>query len=170
MHWDGTSWAIVPSPNPGNRLNIFWGIGTDGGGGVWAVGHYADRGGPITALFARWTGSAWEVVAPPGESNWTPTAVAGAAANDVWAVGSEPTSARVAAHWDGSQWVTVPTPGPQKKEDNSHLVDVAALSGDEAWAVGLSDEFKKRGYEPLIVRWDGAAWRAELSPSGQPSP
>ena len=30
MHWDGSSWSVVPSPDPSRSLNVIWGMGSDG--------------------------------------------------------------------------------------------------------------------------------------------
>jgi hypothetical protein len=39
LHWDGTAWSIVPSPNPSPGLNILAGVGgTVAGRPLWAVG------------------------------------------------------------------------------------------------------------------------------------
>ena len=60
--WDGSSWSIVPSPNPINglgypRLN---GVSCAGPSRCMAVGDYA-----YFTLIETWNGSAWSVVAGP---------------------------------------------------------------------------------------------------------
>lgn len=39
LHWDGTAWSIVPSPNPSTGFNFLAGVGgTTGGHPLWAIG------------------------------------------------------------------------------------------------------------------------------------
>jgi len=37
-HWDGTTWTVVPSPNPGATYDQLLGVAGFPGGDVWAVG------------------------------------------------------------------------------------------------------------------------------------
>jgi len=41
LHWNGTSWTIVPSPNPGGsyRVNILFGGTVIPTGDLWIVGN-----------------------------------------------------------------------------------------------------------------------------------
>src|SRR5262245_56649263 len=59
MHWDGSAWLLIPSPNPGTDHDYLFG-GTGSGHDVWAVGMYNNTGGqPGRTLTLHWTGSAW---------------------------------------------------------------------------------------------------------------
>lgn len=44
MHWDGTQWTIVPSPNPGNANNYAWDLTALSKGDVWVAGYIQDCG------------------------------------------------------------------------------------------------------------------------------
>jgi hypothetical protein len=164
MHWNGKSWAFTRSPNPGKEFNVLWGIGDDGQGGTWAVGHYGE---PLTALYLRWVAGEWEVVpAPTGKPlHQTPTSLSGTSADDVWAVGSEPTSSFLVARWNGSDWEPMNAELPEKAETwSAWLGDVVAISSSDAWAVGRYQEGTsregKRRMRALILRWDGTSWQA----------
>jgi hypothetical protein len=169
LHWDGQTWSIVPSPNPGKALNVAGGPGTDWAGGVWTGGHYGDDlDAPLEALYMRWDGKAWQVVPPPrgDASHLSVGALAGSSANDVWAVGSEPTGTFLVAHWDGSIWKEVKAELPPGSENSDlALHDVVAPSAGEAWAVGSYQLTMRVGsltlvqYEPVLERWDGSQWR-----------
>jgi hypothetical protein len=166
IRWDGEAWSLVPSPDPGADFNVLWGMGTDGTGGVWAVGHYGEPGSRFMAMYARWTGTEWEVVSgPSGEAlHQTPTAVSGGSADAVWAIGSEPTSSFLIAHWDGSRWESVGAePPPAGGSDSPSLSDVVALSPANAWAVGRYQGPPGREGTaetfPLVEHWDGATWQ-----------
>ena len=76
-HWDGTSWKVVSSPNPGTNstLNSISAISpTD----IWAAGctNCGDVGGSAPALVEHWNGSTWTV-------NPTPVQFSGVFANTV---------------------------------------------------------------------------------------
>jgi hypothetical protein len=174
MHWDGTAWSLVPSPDPGSDFNVLWGMGTDGSGGVWALGHYGyeEPDSHVMALYLRWDGSQWNVVpGPSGEAlHQTPTAFSGAWADDAWAVGSEPTSSFLVAHWDGSSWSTVQAEIPNGGDPfGASLADVVSVSAADAWAVGRyqgpPDKDGVAETFPLIEHWNGIAWGVMEAPA-----
>ncbi len=175
LHWDGQRWSLVPSPNPG-RINVLWGCGPDGSGGVWAVGHDGLVGGSssLSVLYMYWDGKAWrlEPPAPGGRSDQTATAVAGSSANDVWAVGDDPYGSLLIWHWDGSAWKPVEGERPPGSEQQLlSMRDVAALSLADAWAVGYYQVTTREGtlsvihYHPVLEHWDGDHWRLVSLPA-----
>ena len=104
---------------------------------------------------------------PPGG---TLLAVAAASADDVWAVGSQPTGdgpGILVEHWDGRRWADVPAPG-QPPTDVNALSGLAVVSARDVWAVGSrGDDFD----EPLVEHWDGTAWRVvDVPEPPQPDP
>jgi hypothetical protein len=93
--------------------------------------------------------------------------VEGSSPSDVWAVGydrsDENRHRTLVLHWDGRQWEIVPSPDPGG--EGSQLMDVAAVSPTEAWAVGSSTvEWPLLG-ETLALRWDGESWARVPSPN-----
>lgn len=165
LHWNGTAWTSVASPDPGRSFNVLWGVGTDGDGTVWALGHYGRPGDHFQALYLRWPGEKWAVVPPPpGQAaHQTPTALSGASATDVFAVGSNPTSSLLLARWDGSTWTSdVADVDDGFRGGEATLNGVVAIDADAAWAVGQYQPYSTSGHagriEPVILRWDGSAW------------
>ena len=73
--------------------------------------------------------------------------MAGTSASDMWAVGSYFPDHSVIEHWDGTAWQLVGHPDPP----SGGLVAVAAISPNDAWAIGNSSKL-------LAEHWDGAAW------------
>ena|SRR5437870_12789648 len=74
-------------------------------------------------------------------------------------------------HWDGITWSSAFTPGPQVAQNRS-LYAVAAISTDDAWAVGDEDVLTRDKWGPYLVpsktqvlHWDGKVWRAVPSPN-----
>jgi hypothetical protein len=60
-HWNGTSWTVVPSPNPNPQGNNgLVAVAAVSASDVWAVGHQLQ--GPFTE---RWNGKSWSIVATP---------------------------------------------------------------------------------------------------------
>jgi hypothetical protein len=66
--WNGKSWSIVPSPNPGAGFNVLQGITAISATNVWAVGDYSPGEIPIIALVEHWNGKSWSVVSVPSSS------------------------------------------------------------------------------------------------------
>lgn len=68
MHWDGTRWSIVPSPNAGTMQDFLYGVSGAGSRDVWAVGNFYD-GSAQQTLVEHWNGTAWKLVASPNGSS-----------------------------------------------------------------------------------------------------
>ena len=83
-HWDGTRWAVVPSPNPNPQGNNSLGaVAAVSAGDVWAVGHQLL--GPFTE---HWNGKNWSIVATPGGVSFF-AGMAASASGTVLAVGKD---------------------------------------------------------------------------------
>jgi hypothetical protein len=56
LHWDGGSWAVVPSANAGSENNQLSAVAAVGPGDIWAVGEFFDlAGGRNRTLVERYT-------------------------------------------------------------------------------------------------------------------
>jgi hypothetical protein len=151
IHWDGTAWSRVPSPNLSEYgINSLFGVDAVSSTDVWAVGYAGHTSWQTLAM--HWDGNAWSIVPSPN----TPSPfnrlfrVAATAANDVWAVGSTSRTddgQTIIMRWDGSQWKMEATTFP------GALYGVAAVSANDVWAVGYSGG-------SLLIHWDGASWTA----------
>lgn len=66
VHWNGTNWAQVPTPDPigpNNGSTVLPGVGAAGPSSIWAVGEYSHNepgglGNPHT-LILHWSGTRW---------------------------------------------------------------------------------------------------------------
>ncbi|HEX9988906.1 MAG TPA: S-layer homology domain-containing protein [Chloroflexia bacterium] len=173
MHWDGTTWQLVPSSNPGldNRLN---GVAVTPSGEVWAVGYYTTDEQVSQTLMLHWKGAAWEQVAGPSTSvSAYLNEVTALSNDDIWAVGflysvnPAPHTLTFIQHWDGSQWSIVASPSPSA--DSNILHGVAAISANDVWAVGYYRSSSKSGEGlPLTLHWDGVTWTQVLTPTPSP--
>jgi hypothetical protein len=88
-HWNGTSWSVVSSPNPGASFDYLQGVTALSANNVWAVGDYSPGEVPIIALAEHWNGATWSVISAPspdpGDSLYSVTNVPHT--SKLWAVG-----------------------------------------------------------------------------------
>ena len=144
-----------------SRLN---GIAEVAPNDVWAVGaalpgtQYAstsaDSLGGLHTLIEHWDGHRWSIVpSPDGSSKYNELFnVAGASANDVWAVGSF--GGTLVEHWDGSQWQVLHLPVSFHSE---FLTRVIALAHNDIWVAG-SALTSSQSQVLLLAHWDGQQW------------
>ena len=133
QHYDGTNWSVIPSPSPGGRQNILYGVSALSDTDVWAVGADQDSSGVWHSLAENWNGKAWSVV---------PTVDAGSTGNQFFAVravsptsvyatgqqaGSGFPSQALTEHWNGSSWSQLPTPS-----DATETLTPYGITGSDA--------------------------------------
>jgi hypothetical protein len=93
MHWNGSSWSAVTTPNVGDN-NSLSGVTATGPAAVTAVGAFEDvSGGGAVArtLGARWNGSNWATLATPNvgtADNELRSAAPIPGTHDAWVVGA----------------------------------------------------------------------------------
>ena len=115
-HFDGAVWSVVPSPSPGARQNVLYGVAAITDHDVWAVGAEEDSAGLWHTLTEHWDGAEWSVVRAldPGPSGNQLYSVKAIATNDVYAVGqqagSQFPSGALIEHWDGKSWSLMGAP------------------------------------------------------------
>jgi hypothetical protein len=159
-HWNGTSWKTVTSPEPGAYANGTAGITVVAPDDVWAAGQAYPTEYHFVPTAEHWNGKDWTATILPGKGlNSSLADISSAGSDDVWAAGSyEKTNPEVGLvtfalieHWNGSRWSIVPSPSPG---GDSLLKGVAAVSANDAWAVGSSASVRGG----FILRWDGKNW------------
>src|SRR5579859_6995648 len=146
MHWDGSTWSIVATPNPPNAAYgaSFDGVAARASNDAWAVGYFTTdpNTGNSQSFIEHWNGSAWSIVANPNRGTSTVlfsvSAVPGALG--VWAAGEyfdATTSAwyPLTERWDGRVWSIIHTPTASAAL-TSGLGAIAAITPTDVWAVG----------------------------------
>src|SRR5438067_1877601 len=104
MHWNSSAWSQTPAPSPDSTQNLLFGVKALATNNVWAVGQAG-----ISTVRLHWNGAKWSPVNNPNpaalggytEIN-TLRSIAGAAANDLSAVGNAGAStlcAPLERHW-----------------------------------------------------------------------
>ena len=144
IHWNGSQWSLVTTPNPGNYVRRLEGVTAVAANDVWAVGQYSyNAGKTYVPLFLHWNGTQWQHVPSPefGDYNVLED-VHAIAANDIWAVGTTAgcnfcNFDTLTMHWDGAAWTQQYSPNGYR-EDN-RLDAVTAISSDDVWAVGFTN-------------------------------
>ncbi|MCI0683993.1 MAG: hypothetical protein L0Y71_17940 [Gemmataceae bacterium] len=102
-HWDGTSWSVVPSPNPG-WANTLYGVAAVSANDIWAVGDQWLNWSTKIPLILHYDGAGWTAVDyPPIDYGELASAFA-LTDDDVWAVGVSGVISTgieaLALHWD----------------------------------------------------------------------
>jgi hypothetical protein len=64
-HWNGHRWSVVPSPDPGRRENLLYGVAATSDASAWAVGAFQGANGKFRTLIEHWNGRHWSVAASP---------------------------------------------------------------------------------------------------------
>jgi hypothetical protein len=177
LHWDGTTWNVVPSVRPADsnavELDSVAAITTND---VWAVGRQ-DSGAAhlLHPLVEHWDGSASHVVTSPmpqGATNGFFSAVARIpGTNQLWAVGqssihSVPSLPQpLIEQWNGTAWQIVTSPALPSGAQGGTWNGVVALSATNAWAVGSYWAKNPVDQYALIGHWDGTTWTTVASPA-----
>ena len=128
----------------------------------------------IGSLGWHWDGTSWRNAPFPRIGYGGLLSVASVSPRDAWATG--PTDAYLVesqaliAHWDGTAWTArrVPGLGP------TDLFSVSAAGRRNVWVGGATYRKNRVGRmipsatRPLLLRWDGAAWRKVILPWAAP--
>ncbi len=143
-HWNGSAWAVVPSPTFPSGENDLFAVAPVAADDVWAVGMV---GSPWDGVIEHWDGTSWSVARLVPDVLTSFSGVRAVSADDVWAVGNSSTGSLV-EHWDGTAWARVATPRAAPAGQGLSAVD--ALANDDLWAVG--DQSVGGVWETLVER------------------
>ena len=155
-------WTVVSSPAVAGSLV---GVAAIASNNIWAVGEN-DSAGMQETLIEHWNGRAWKVVSSP---NFAPTgntlaAISVDTASDMWAVGTTTGTSSSSGyqplieHWNGTAWSLSSNPAV-----SGRLFSVAAISANDAWAVGWSSA--PNVTQTLTEHWNGTKWSIVSSPN-----
>ena len=151
MHWDGSTWRVVDSPNGARRLNAVTGVVALSPTNVWLVGSSrTDQPTRSRTMTQHWDGNAWNLVPSPNpdRKDNVLNAVGTDSAGGVWAIGEYGAFGSVAPiylKWSDRSWNTFAGP--------SGGAAVSGASANEVWVVGC----RASGCH-VIARWDGETW------------
>ncbi len=160
IHYNGTTWSVVPTPANGPEASSFYGVAALPDGTAWAVGiHTANTGHTTVPLAEHWDGHAWTVVpAPnPGSASNMLYGVAAVSDNDAWAAGgyagADNTFHPLLEHWNGTSWSVVPVSGSSMPDG---MLTSVTSSPSGVWAVGqLANSAPDR---QVVLHLEGSTW------------
>jgi hypothetical protein len=182
LHWNGTTWSKVASPDPGTGFDELTGVSAVSASNVWAVGYACDTANcdgttnVFSTLVLHWNGAKWSAVTSPDPSTVSNLlyGVTAVSTTNVWAAGSEIPDAStllsttMVLHWNGRKWSRVHS--PTVADASTTLYGVSADSATDAWAVG-NECIEPACPDPDIttgtftMHWNGAKWSRVASPS-----
>jgi len=158
-HWNGASWSVVPSPDPGMLSDALLSVNAVAANDVWATGYQSDGDG-YAPLMLHWDGSSWSEV-PVGTISSQETVLTSVQMNSStsgWAAGYQLEGSQMqpfVARWNGTAWS--PFSSPVTGSAYSMLHDVYGTASD-LWVVGLGYDTKKNQFVSLSAHYDGSAW------------
>lgn len=176
QRWDGQRWVAVPTPRLSGDSGQLNDVSASSADDAWAVGVTAAtpaaKGVPGSgyqngSLIEHWDGTRWTPLAASEQPRLPGPladlqAVAATGATSAWAVGWDSGKALI-EHFDGARWSVSPNPAVLPGKNGSWLLDVAAVSAADVWAVGENAAAPKDSC--LIEHWDGGAWKAVACPA-----
>ncbi len=176
LHYNGTSWVQVTSPNPGLYENYLEDVTLLPSGEAWAVGSMVGgvEGAQHGTLALHYDGSTWQHVLSPNPSTDENRlyGVAASSSNKLWAVGTTFNSTTgsfesLILAYNGSGWARMSSPNGSGHGIN-RLESVTAISDTEAVAVGMAYDYDTSLTFNLIARLSGGSWSPEGSPNPSP--
>ena len=136
-HYDGATWSVVPSPNPGAQRDILTSVAAISDNDVWATGEQMDTAGTWHTLAEHWDGTSWAVVpsADPGAGGNEFFGVHAVSSTSVYAVGAESGSSfpdkALIEHWNGSKWSVLSSPN----DSTESLIAYGVTGSDSALTI-----------------------------------
>ena len=122
LHWDGTSWSLVPTPDPdgtgAGAFNSLRDVTCTSATNCYAVGGSTNASSVASTLIEQWNGHAWAVVPSPNPAGGTPilngiSCTSGTSCTAVGRTGIGGTSElTLAMRLSGGHWSITPTPSP----------------------------------------------------------
>jgi hypothetical protein len=166
QRWNGTSWTIVSSPNPGTLGNSLLGVASAGPNDIWAVGwkNSENSGDGLQSLLLHYDGTGWTEwagVPKVGTGDNVLTGISVVSNDDVWATGYYVDGTQyktLTLHYNGTTWSHVPS--PNGADGTSILRGINAFSPTKAWAVGFEYRAALHRYVASTQHWDGSGWTA----------
>jgi hypothetical protein len=161
--WDGSSWSIQQSPDPGDQATL-QSVSCSTARACTAVGFFYPSDYQQQVV-ERWDGTGWSVETTRNPAGSTDTSLAGVsctAPTQCTGVGDYYTRAgnslALVEGWGGAKWSTEPT-----LSRNGSLTSVSCASASACVAIGSHQNAS--GYPlPLVERWHGQRWSIQTTP------
>jgi hypothetical protein len=185
LRWNGGTWSLVSTPNPGghsmNHVNALNAVRCASVRDCWAAG--SDGFGSTLDhrnLMLHWNGVTWAALAVPNPGGTAKSGVnqirglSCTSPANCWAAGSygkqlaggHQMLRNQLLHWAGKKWmkVTAPNPdgtGPRARND---LMTVSCTSSSDCWSVGGSGATNGRPGLNEALHWNARTWSVIRTP------
>jgi len=168
--WNGKSWNIQTTSNPGAAVSRFFGVSCTSASACTAVGTYSLTGNGSLTLAERWNGASWSVQTTPDNVKSASSVLSGVSctsASACTAFGTTdeggPGGPTLAEAWNGKSWSIQTTPNPTGSV-GSTSTGVSCISASACAAVGY---YTSRSGLPVTFAeaWDGKTWIIQSTPN-----
>lgn len=178
--WNGKSWKQLKVPAPAHAiLSEFTGVSCATATFCVATGNTASASGSMTALIAKWNGTAWSYLkpaaAPPGVFDVSLTGVSCPTANSCVTAGNgalpKGGTGSFVETWNGKTWVRAAPVSWPKGTKNPWLVGMSCYAAGHCFAAGYIDwnpnaDGRNTG-RAAAVQWNGKGWTSTpVTPPG----
>ena len=167
--WNGTSWAIISSPDEGSGANGLEGVSCTSSTNCVAVGSYSNNSSSVAqSLVETWNGTSWSIISSPNEGSGQNglDSVSCTSSTDCVAVGSYNNSSSVeqtlVETWNGTSWSIGSSPNAGSGQNA--LSNVSCTSSTLCVAVGFSVN-SSSVQQTLAETWNGTSWSIVSSPN-----
>jgi hypothetical protein len=167
--WNGSSWSLLPTKNPGTEGGYLSGVSCASTTMCVAVGYQlANADGPYgPALIESWNGTAWSVSSRPDLSRYGNNleGVSCVSTTNCTAVGNDADNGSggntLVERWNGVRWHAQTSVDIANTTDN--LSSVSCLRSGTCVAVGTS--FTSATWSPLAEVRTGGTWSISTTPT-----
>ena len=171
-HWNGHSWSVVRTPDPGSTGNHLYAVHAVSADNVWAVGQRLGGKAPDQGLVEHWNGHCWSVVPLPrsvSASVLFDGVTATPDGSQVWVVGESDSPAGggqpLVEHWvAGRGWSVPRLPKVPDHANWSNLYGVT-LDGSSVYAVGTFVNPSTDNNQVLLLKGTGGTWSIVGAPN-----
>ena len=150
--WNGTRWALLPSPSRGSD-SYLQGVSCTSAEACTATGYstIGGPGGPERTLAESWNGTRWALVPSPSphpgyDSELASVSCVSAASCTATGSSIGNQALTLIESWNGTRWSVVPSPG---RGNASYLTGVSCTSASACTATGQTDN-SREGSRTLI--------------------
>ena len=163
-HWNGSKWAIVPSPSPNpnpSNESVLAGMACPAAAECWAVGITVPSNA-LGTLTERWNGTKWVVVTTPSSTDGQLAADSCSTGSACVAVGNDDSDFALGQVWNGSKWLAAKPVRPAGVTKSAF----AAVSCPGAVCVAVGNDVTAGSpVVSLAEGWSGTRWTVESTPN-----
>lgn len=169
MHWNGSSWSKLTTPEPSGVVSSeLGGVSCTAANSCMAVGNYVNSSGTQQTLTMSWNGSAWSLVASPSPlisasqlSGISCTAANACSAVGNYVISSSTTQNTLAMRWNGTSW-TIGNPTPPAGASSHNLSDVSCTASNCTAVGSYVDSAGVR--KPMVYGSVFGVWSSSSTP------